>query len=72
MDTQVTIVKKKAAIVIAPDLIMFKSPTIYSHPVVIIKKGRLVKIIKCKSGWCKVSSDEFKGWIKNKNLWGLF
>ena len=64
--------KKKAAIVIAPDLIMFKSPTIYSHPVVIIKKGRLVKIIKCKSGWCKVSSDEFKGWIKNKNLWGLF
>ena len=64
--------KKKAAIVINGDLIMFKSATIYSNPVVILKKGRLVKISKCKDDWCKVSSDEFRGWVKNKNLWGLF
>ena len=64
--------KKKAAIVIGKDLIMFKNPTIYSNPIVILKEGRLVKINKCKETWCKVSSDDFKGWVKNENLWGLF
>jgi len=64
--------KKKAAIVIEKDLIMFKNPTIYSNPIVILKEGRLVKINKCKETWCKVSSDDFKGWVKNENLWGLF
>ena len=64
--------KKKAAIVQKEDLIMFNSPTIFSNPIVILKKGRLVKINKCKETWCKVSTDNFKGWISNKNLWGLF
>ena len=50
---------------------MFKNPTIYSNPIVILKEGRLVKINKCKETWCKVSSDDFKGWVKNENLWGL-
>ena len=64
--------KKKAAIIIGNDQIMFKSATIYSNPVAILKKGRLVKISKCKDTWCKVETGKFKGWIKNENLWGLF
>jgi SH3-like domain-containing protein len=64
--------KKKAAIVLSGDLIMFKSDTIYSNPIVILKEGRLVKINKCKGAWCKVKSGEFKGWVKNESLWGLF
>ena len=64
--------KKRAAIVTDDDLLMFERATIYSNPVAILKKGRLVKINKCKEGWCKVKSGEFKGWIKNESLWGLF
>ena len=64
--------KKKAAIVVGKDLIMFKSPTVFSNPIAILKEGRLVKISKCKETWCKASSENFKGWIKNENLWGLF
>ena len=64
--------KKKAAIVIKELEIMFNSPTIYSKPVAKLEKGRLVKVIKCETKWCKVRSDKYKGWIKNKNLWGLF
>ena len=64
--------KKKAAIVIDEDLIMFKSSTIYSNPVAVLEKGRLVKIYKCKKSWCKVKSSKFKGWIKKESLWGLF
>ena len=64
--------KKKAAIVIEDNLVMFKNATIYSNPTVILKKGRLVIVHKCKDEWCKVSSDKFKGWVANENLWGLF
>ena len=63
--------KKKAAIIINEESIMFKNPTIYSKPVAILKKGRLTKIIKCKESWCKAKSGKYKGWLKKDSLWGL-
>ena len=63
--------KKKAAITIDDDLILFSNTTIYSNPVAILKKGRLVRINKCKDEWCKVNTDKFKGWLQKRNLWGL-
>ena len=63
--------KKRAAIVIDDDLIMFSGATIYSNPVALLKEGRLVKISKCKNEWCKVKSGKFKGWLKKESLWGL-
>ncbi len=63
--------KKKAAIVIEDELIMFKNPTTYSKPLAILKKGRLTKIIKCKDEWCKVKLKKFKGWLRKDGLWGL-
>ena len=63
--------KKKAAIVIEDELIMFKNPTIYSKPLAILKKGRLTKIIKCKDEWCKVKLEKFRGWLRKDGLWGL-
>ena len=64
--------KKKAAIVIDKNLIMFKNPTIYSKPIVILEKGRLSRIIKCREKWCKAETGKFKGWLKKESLWGLF
>ena len=63
--------KKKAAIVVDDDLVMFKSPTIYSKPIVVLKKGKLTRVIKCKNDWCKVKVGKYKGWLKKKSLWGL-
>ena len=63
--------KKKAAITISDNEIVFKRPTIFSNPIVILKKGRLVKIAKCKESWCKVETSNYKGWIKKNSLWGL-
>ena len=56
----------------AKDIIMFKKATMYSTPIVILQEGRLIHISKCKKNWCKVKSDNYKGWVKKKNLWGLF
>ncbi len=63
--------KKKAAIVIEDEIIMFSNSTVYSNPIVLLKKGRLVKIKKCNENWCKAASGDFKGWVKKKSLWGL-
>ena len=63
--------KKKAAIAIDDKLILFNSPTIYSNPIAILEKGRLVKIKKCKNDWCKVITGDFNGWVKKESLWGL-
>ena len=64
--------KKKAAITTDDDLVLFSNSTIYSNPIALLKKGRLVRISKCKEGWCKIYTGEFKGWLRKKNLWGLF
>ena len=40
--------KKKAAITIDDDQLIFKKPSIYSKPLAILKEGRLCKIHKCK------------------------
>tara|TARA_B100002051_G_C16578660_1_gene556437 strand:- start:219 stop:659 length:441 start_codon:yes stop_codon:yes gene_type:complete len=63
--------KKKAAITIEDDQLVFDRPSIYSTPSVVLKKGKLCRIKKCKDNWCKVQVENFKGWIKKDNLWGL-
>ena len=62
--------KKKAAITIYDDILVFNSPTVYSKPIVKLKKGKLILISKCKKNWCKVKVQKFKGWIKEDSLWG--
>ena len=63
--------KKKAAITIDDGLILFSDSTIYSNPIAIISKGRLVRIKKCNDEWCKIITGKFKGWLQKKSLWGL-
>ena len=63
--------KKKAAITIDDNVLVFNKPSIYSSPKVILKKGRLCKIKKCKNDWCSITVDKFKGWVKKDSLWGL-
>ena len=63
--------KKKAAIVIDENLILFSKSTLYSNPVAILKKGKLVNINKCRNNWCKIKTNNFKGWVKKESLWGL-
>ena len=64
--------KKKAAIVIDDEAYIFSSNTIYSKPLAISKRGKLLLIKKCKENWCKIANKNFKGWIKKESLWGLY
>ena len=62
--------KKKSAINIKNNSVLYKKPTIYSKPIVKLKNGRLVLIKKCKVKWCKITSGGFEGWITKSSLWG--
>ena len=62
--------KKKSAITIDEKVIIFKNSTIFSKPLVVLKKGRLCLISKCNQTWCKIKTSKYKGWIKKKSLWG--
>ena len=62
--------KRKAAITTQENSLVFKKPTIFSSPQVILEKGKLCLIKKCKENWCKIQVEEYQGWVKSENLWG--
>ena len=66
------LIKKKGVINIKNYSILFSKPSIYSKPIANIEIGKLLLIKKCKDMWCKVSSNNYSGWIKKNHLWGRF
>ena len=62
--------KQINSIITLSDKILFKRPTIFSKPIAKIKKGRVLIIQNCQTYWCKIKTDNIKGWIERKNLWG--
>ena len=63
--------KSVKSLIVLEDKIIFKKNSLYSRPLVKIKKGRLVLVKKCKLSWCKIETNQFTGWIETKNVWGL-
>ena len=62
--------KKINSIIPLEDKILFSEPSKFSKPLAKIKKGRVLVIQKCDGIWCKVKTEDFKGWIKTDNIWG--
>ena len=62
--------KKVNSIIPLEDKILFKKSSKFSKPIAKIKKGRVLLLQKCDGIWCKVKSENFKGWIKTDNIWG--
>ena len=63
--------KKVNSIISLEDKILFNKPSKFSKPMAKIKKGRILVIQKCYGMWCKVKTENFKGWVKTNNVWGL-
>jgi len=62
--------KKKAALSILDELIVFQKPSIYSKPLVKLEIGRLCLVKKCKNDWCKIKTGGYSGWVEKENLRG--
>ena len=63
--------KKNNSVIATKDKILFKEPTSFAKPIALIKKGKLLMVQKCEKKWCEIQTDDFNGWIKIDNLWGL-
>ena len=63
--------KKINSVISTNDKILFKKPSSFAKPIAQIKKGRLLILQKCEKNWCKIKSNDFEGWIKNVDIWGL-
>ena len=63
--------KPSNSVITLEQKILFKKPSNFSKPVAKLDKGRLLVIKKCESSWCNITTDNFQGWVKIKNTWGL-
>ena len=62
--------KKVNSVIVLEDKVLFKKSSFFSKPIAKVKKGRLLVIQKCEGEWCRVKTDDFKGWVDRVNLWG--
>ncbi len=63
--------KKSNSVIATQDKILFKKPTSFAKPIAQIKIGRMLLIERCENVWCKIKVEEYEGWVKINNLWGL-
>ena len=63
--------KKNNSVITTKDKILFKKPSSFAKPTAQIEKGRLLIVDKCENNWCKIKSDNYEGWIKTNDIWGL-
>ena len=64
--------KKGKSFILSKDQILFTKPTKHSKPLFKIAKGRLLIVKKCKKNWCRVKTENFLGWVKINEIWGLY
>ena len=63
--------KKANSIIPKKDKILFSKPTKFSRPLAKIKKGRVLLVQNCNGDWCKIKTENLKGWVKIENTWGI-
>jgi len=63
--------KKSNSVIATQDKILFKKPSSFAEPIAQIKEGRMLIIERCENIWCKIITEEYEGWVKINNLWGL-
>ena len=63
--------KKNNSVIAIQNKILFKKPSSFAKPIAKIEKGRLLIVDKWQEKWCKIKSDDYEGWIKTNDIWGL-
>ena len=62
--------KKVNSIIPLESKILFSKASHFSKPLAKIMKGRVLILKKCKGDWCKVKTEEYRGWVTMENTWG--
>ena len=62
--------KKVNSLIVSEDTILFSKASKFSKPLAKLEKGKLLIVKKCQENWCKVSDENYLGWITTNNTWG--
>ena len=63
--------KKSNSVIATTEKILFRKPSSFSKPIAQIEEGRLLILEKCEKEWCKITSEDYSGWVKDNNVWGF-
>jgi SH3-like domain-containing protein len=61
-------VKKKPA----PQIAVRNSDSDSARAIAVLEAGVIVNVHKCDGRWCSVSIDRFRGYMPQKQLWGVY
>lgn len=61
---------KRTGLIIARQQTLLKGPDNNQPAAVIAEAGVIGKIRRCRSGWCELDVNGFKGWLEQGKFWG--
>lgn len=63
---------KRTAIVVGEQHKLRAKPKDEARVSAYVEAGVIVKVKKCDKEWCHVDTHNYAGWIRKKNLWGVY
>lgn len=64
---------KRSVVVTSKNIMpLLDSPSDYEHIVAKLTPQIRCNLSKCKGDWCKITCQNYKGWIARKYLWGVY
>jgi len=63
---------KRGFLITGEDQIMRRSSEKESRPIAKLEQGVVGDLESCNFHYCKVRTGSYKGWVKRKNIWGVY
>ncbi len=55
-----------------PQVSLRDSDSDSSRAVAIVEAGVIASIVSCNGRWCRVAIEQYRGWIEQKKMWGVY
>jgi SH3-like domain-containing protein len=56
----------------APQVPVRKSDSMSSRTIAFVEAGVIANVHACDSAWCEINAGDYKGYIEQKKLWGVY
>ncbi|MBI1954548.1 MAG: SH3 domain-containing protein [Proteobacteria bacterium] len=63
---------KRTVLILNKVRTLYKEPDNHSSVVAKVEAETIAKILECRQGWCRINAQGYKGWLKQKFIWGVY
>ena len=63
---------KRRGIVQESEILLYSEKSKMSPSLARLQKGVVLDLLKCQDNWCQVRVHDFKGWVEQAALWGVY